>query len=87
MQHIQTPLHFAVNTFQREVVQCLLAANANPLLCDINGKTPLHLACSVGFMEGAMALLNRTHHTKTEGCRIPEINLMDSNGQWLLLRN
>ena len=41
----QSPLHLAVLTRQHKVIQYLLKANANPLVCDRDGNTPLHLAC------------------------------------------
>ena len=43
--HTQSPLHLAVLTCQHKVIQYLLKANANPLVCDREGNTPLHLAC------------------------------------------
>ena len=42
--HTQSPLHLAVLTRQHKVIQYLLKANANPLVCDREGNTPLHLA-------------------------------------------
>ena len=77
---MQSPLHLAVLTRQHKVIQYLLKANANPLVCDREGNTPLHLACRMGFSQGTVALLNRTNHINAEGCRIPEVNIRNSNG-------
>ena len=72
-------------TRQHKVIQYLLKANANPLVCDREGNTPLHLACRMGFAQGAVALLNRTNHINAEGCRIPEVNIRNSNGVWCVV--
>ena len=77
---IQSPLHLAMLNERHMVIQYLLKANANPLLCDHEGNTPLHLVCRMGFIQGAVALLGRTNHISTEGCRIPEVNIWNSNG-------
>jgi len=57
-------------------------ANANPLVCDSNGNTPLHLACRMGFTQGAVAILNRTHHLNPSDCHIPELSIHNSNGEY-----
>ena len=78
---LQSPLHLAVLTRQHKVIQYLLKANANPLVCDRDGNTPLHLACRMGFVEGAATLLSRSNHINTEGCRIPEVAIRNSTGR------
>lgn len=77
----QSPLHLAVLTRQKKVIQYLLKANANPLVCDRDGNTPLHIACRIGFVEGVATLLGRTNHINAEACRIPELNIRNSKGQ------
>ena len=83
--HTQSPLHLAVLTRQHKVIQYLLKANANPLVCDREGNTPLHLACRMGFIQGAVTMLNRTNHINAEGCRIPEVHIRNSNGERIYL--
>ena len=77
----QSPLHLAVLTRQKKVIQYLLKANANPLVCDRDGNTPLHIACRIGFVEGVATLLGRTNHINAEACRIPELNIRNSKGE------
>jgi ankyrin repeat protein len=79
--HRQSPLHLAVLTRQKKVMQYLLKANSNPLVCDRDGNTPLHIACRIGFIEGVATLLGRTNHINAEACRIPELNIRNSQGQ------
>ncbi len=38
----------------------------------------------MGFMQGAVALLNRSNHINTEGCRIPEVNIRNSSGKSII---
>ena len=76
----QSPLHLAVLTRQKKVMQYLLKANSNPLVCDRDGNTPLHIACRIGFVEGVATLLGRTNHINAEACRIPELNIRNSQG-------
>ncbi|CAF89768.1 unnamed protein product [Tetraodon nigroviridis] len=53
----QTPLHLAVLTQQREAVQALLLAGADPTLADRHGNTPLHLASQQGGDGGMVGFL------------------------------
>lgn len=53
----QTPLHLAVITQQREAVQVLLLAGADPTLGDHRGNTVLHLASQLGGKGGMVAFL------------------------------
>ena len=79
----QSPLHLAVLTRQHKVIQYLLKANANPLVCDRKGDTPLHLACSIGFASGASVFVSRGNHVNTEGCRYPELSVRNNAGNVL----
>ncbi|XP_046589763.1 NF-kappa-B inhibitor cactus [Neodiprion lecontei] len=54
-QHL-SPLHVAVLTRQARIVRSLVLAGANPALRDMNGNTPLHLACTSGDLTCARAL-------------------------------
>ncbi|XP_046739730.1 NF-kappa-B inhibitor cactus-like [Diprion similis] len=54
-QHL-SPLHVAVLTRQARIVRNLVLAGANPALRDMNGNTPLHLACAAGDLTCARAL-------------------------------
>eukprot|EP00731_Ephydatia_muelleri_P012361 Em0006g1255a len=76
----QSPLHLAVLTRQHKVIQYLLKASANPLVCDRNGDTPLHVACHTGFTNGANVFLSRNNHVNTEGCRYPELTMRNNGG-------
>ena len=78
---LQSPVHLAVITRQHKVIQYLLKANANPLVSDRNGDTPLHLACKYGFLQGIIPLLERTTRINTEGCRIPELIMRNNDGE------
>ena len=78
---LQSPLHLAVLTRQHKVIQYLLKASANPLVCDRNGDTPLHVACHTGFTNGANVFLSRNNHVNTEGCRYPELTMRNNGGE------
>ena len=41
----ETPLHFAALIVNPEVLQCLIASNANPDIKNQEGATPLHILC------------------------------------------
>jgi ankyrin repeat protein len=79
LNFLQTPLFLAVVRQNLQAISYLLSANANPLLPDSNGSTPLHCACINGYAECANALLNRTIPI-THGSHIPEINLTNNLG-------
>jgi ankyrin repeat protein len=68
----------AVKNHQNQAVQYLLKANANPLLKDGRGNTPLHLACRNSYVQETQALLSRTNHVNPHG--IPEIDLTNYQG-------
>lgn len=53
----RTPLHFAVQTSQRKVVKALVGSGASVGVRDIDGNTPLHLACILGYLDCAEDLL------------------------------
>ncbi len=78
----QSPLHLAVITRQDKVIQYLLKANANPLVCDRNGDTPLHLACKYGFIQGIVPLVTRNTRINAEGSRIPELVMRNNDGKF-----
>lgn len=46
----RTALHLAVLSDQPEMLKDLLKAGANPFSRDLNGETPLHIACASGFI-------------------------------------
>ncbi len=46
------------------------------------GDPSLPLFVRMGFMEGAVALVNRSNHINTEGCRIPEVCVRNSSGMF-----
>ena len=59
-------------------VECLLKAGANPLLCDENGRSPLHWAAVNGHTSCVTALLTST--PGKEG-----IDMRDQDGQSALM--
>uniref|UniRef100_A0AAQ4QNQ7 RHD domain-containing protein n=1 Tax=Gasterosteus aculeatus aculeatus TaxID=481459 RepID=A0AAQ4QNQ7_GASAC len=70
----QSPLHLAVITQQREAVEALLLAGADPTLTDRHGNTPLHLASRVEGGGGMVQFLLQhremrelLEHTNTAG--------------------
>lgn len=55
----QTPLHFAVMYFgQPNVIRALLFNGASPGIRDMDGNTPLHMACLRDYNGSASLLLN-----------------------------
>jgi len=36
----------------------------------------------MGFTQGAVAILNRTHHLNPSDCHIPELSIHNSNGEY-----
>lgn len=54
--HSQTPLHLAVLTRQARITRRLVAAGACPRVRDLNGNTPLHLACAAGDIQAVREL-------------------------------
>ena len=43
---LDTPLHYVVSSnAEPKLLQCLIASNANPNICNRDGYTPLHTAC------------------------------------------
>uniref|UniRef100_A0AAQ5X788 RHD domain-containing protein n=1 Tax=Amphiprion ocellaris TaxID=80972 RepID=A0AAQ5X788_AMPOC len=61
----QTPLHLAVITQQREAVEALLLAGADPTLADRHGNTALHLAAQRDGGRDTIQVLLR-HRDKRE---------------------
>jgi len=52
----ERPLHVALRTGKLEVLQYLLHHNANVSLRDACGRTPLTLACEVGYLDAIFVL-------------------------------
>lgn len=57
---LQTPLHLAVITQQREMVDVLLRAGADPAALDRNGQTALHLCCEYNQRECLSVVLSQS---------------------------
>ncbi|CAG5127094.1 unnamed protein product [Candidula unifasciata] len=61
----QTPLHLAVLTRQVSIVRRLLCAGASADVRDLNGNTPLHNACRLGYEDVVLTLLRPVEHKET----------------------
>jgi len=56
-RYAQTPLHFAVRGGSDAVVRILLANGADPERTDLEGMTPLQLACQLGQLDIVRSLI------------------------------
>ncbi|XP_019851378.1 PREDICTED: transient receptor potential cation channel subfamily A member 1 homolog [Amphimedon queenslandica] len=65
-----TPLHFACESGNCEIVKLLLLNNADPLACRMHDVTPLHIAAKEGFIDIASVLLQND---------ASEIDIADAN--------
>lgn len=54
-----TALHMAASWANAPAMKMLLDTGADPEVTDVNGMTPLHLACVFGCLEGVKSLLER----------------------------
>ena len=57
----QTPLHLAVITHQKYLVEKLVEGGADVNLMDRHGQTALHLACQNGDINSVFAIRDVTH--------------------------
>ncbi|KAK3094345.1 hypothetical protein FSP39_000627 [Pinctada imbricata] len=70
---LQTPLHLAVHMRCVDIVDYLLTKNADFESRDVNGDTPMHLACRKGFDEIVTMFVRKVRHGK--------LDLKNYNGQ------
>ena len=57
-------------------------AGANPLMCDHNGNTALHLSAHMGYPEAMKHLLERKSHLTTGPVAVPvDLLIMNINGE------
>lgn len=57
-------------------------AGANPLVCDRNGNTALHLSAHMGYPEAMKCLLERKSHLVTAPITVPsDMLIMNINGE------
>ena len=77
----QSPPPLAVLTRQKKVIQYLLQANANLLMCDCDGNAPLNTLPAVADVKKAW-----THcwnqHINVEAWRIPDLTLRPRKVSW-----
>ena len=72
----------SVITRQHRVAEHLLMAGANPLVCDRNGNTALHLSAHMGYPEAMKCLLERKSHLVTAPITVPsDMLIMNVNGE------
>ncbi|XP_057325988.1 NF-kappa-B inhibitor cactus-like [Microplitis mediator] len=75
--HGQSPLHLAVLTNQVRITRRLILGGANPSVRDIEGNTPLHLACINGDLYSAYALTDPLSNFERShlgpNCKIPAL--------------
>jgi len=64
------PLHYAAHSFAN-IIQLLIDHGANVNVKDQNGKTPLHIAAVVPYMEGMQVLIEHGAN----------VNAVDDNGK------
>lgn len=62
---LQTVLHLAIIMRRTQVIQSLVSRGAALFVCDVNGNTPLHLACQMGYTD-AMHALTQKYRTQSE---------------------
>ncbi|XP_041828598.1 nuclear factor of kappa light polypeptide gene enhancer in B-cells inhibitor, alpha b [Melanotaenia boesemani] len=62
----QTPIHLAVITNQPDVCHSLLVSGCDPTLVDVNGDTPLHIACRHGNLHCFSVI--------TQNCRLEHLH-------------
>ncbi|CAM79137.1 ankyrin repeat domain-containing protein [Orientia tsutsugamushi] len=71
----RTVLHDAAEYGQRDIVEYLLAKNADALLGDNSGKIPAHFAAQYGYKDTVKLFLDKDYNI---------INLQDNDGQTVL---
>lgn len=80
------PLHFAVSSGSKEMVEMLIARGAAVDAADIFGITPLHVAAATGRTEIASVLLSRgaSVNVKHRYGKTPLASALASNAQRLI---
>ncbi|XP_062567059.1 NF-kappa-B inhibitor alpha-like isoform X2 [Saccostrea cucullata] len=81
---LQTPLHLAVIIRSRELVEHLLQSGADPGSRDLQGNTPLHIACHYGYDDLVSSFLRCSKDRKNKFNLIKGINDRNYDGQTCL---
>ncbi|KAF8248581.1 ankyrin, partial [Wilcoxina mikolae CBS 423.85] len=75
----ETPLHLATEANRADVVQIFLEADADRKIADMQGRTPLHVACALRNFTIARMLLSHDGQRPAREGLVCDVNALDVN--------